>query len=412
MASGLAARQRSVVLVRWTSFIFLTYFRMSGRLADSMLSRMIMKTTYEQVIDTLKGSKKVLLTTRADAHEDSIASCLAMYVLLQKLGVSADVILPSTDHKLERCAFLPKIEVVKDPSHINQLVVSIPHVQSVADFRYEIEDGALKIYVTADGAESAEGVTATSGALDYDAVVVCDAPDLHALGALYTDHAQFFYNTPIINIDHNPANELYGQVNCVDVKAVSTTEVIVNMFNDLLHIHLDADIATLLLTGMIAKTKSFQSGNTTPQALRTASALVEGGARRDEIIQHLYRQHKLHTLRLWGRVLTRIQHLEGGVVYSFVRREDFAESGAGEDDIPGIIDELLSTSPEARRVILLYEREDHEVGGWLKTEPHADAQQLTLAWSGVGSRTLAQFFVVASTVEEARQQISILFKLS
>ena len=385
---------------------------MSGRLADSMLSRMIMKTTYQQVIDTLKGSKKVLLTTRADAHEDSIASCLAMYLLLQKLGVSADVILPSTNHQLDRCAFLPHVDVVKNSSHLNQLVVSIPQVSGIADFRYEIEDGALKIYVTTKGDTVSTADVSTTSALDYDVVVVCDASDLHALGALYTEHAQFFYKTPIINIDHNPANELFGQVNCVEVKAVSTTEVIVNMFNELLHTHLDADIATILLTGMIAKTKSFQSGNTTPQALRTASALVEGGARRDEIIQHLYRQHKLHTLRLWGRVLTRIEHLSGGIVYSYIRREDFAESGAGEDDIPGIIDELLSTSPDARRVILLYEREDHEVGGWLKTEPHVDAQQLTLAWSGVGSRTLAQFFVVASTVEEARQQISVLFKLA
>lgn len=369
-----------------------------------------MKTVYQQVIDTLKGSQKVLLTTRADAHEDSIASCLAMYLLLQKLGVAADIVLPSLDHKLQKCSFLPYSGSIKDNSQIKQLVVSIPEVNSISDFRYEIEDGALKIYVTTnDDAVDVKKIEAHAGALDHDLVVVCDAPDLHSLGALYTEHTEFFYNTPIINIDHNPGNELYGQINCVDVKAVSTTEVIVNMFNQIWDKNIDADIATILLTGMIAKTKSFQTGNTTPQALRTASDLVEKGARRDEIIQNLYRQHKLHTLRLWGRVLTRIERQANGAVFSYIRREDFSESGAGEDDIPGIMDELFATAPDAKRVILLYERDNSEVGGWLKTEPHTDARQLTLAWSGEGSPTLAQFFIVASTIEEARQQIAVLF---
>jgi nanoRNase/pAp phosphatase (c-di-AMP/oligoRNAs hydrolase) len=371
-----------------------------------------MKSTLDQVIDTLKGSRKVLLTTRADAHEDSIASCLAMYLLLQKMGVPADIVLPNSDHKLDRCAFLPHVETIKDTSRLKQLVVSIPNVGNIADFRYEIEDDKLKIYVTTkDDKFKVDEIEANTGVLDHDVIVVCDSPDLQQLGTFYTEHAEFFYHTPIINIDHNPANEQYGQINCVDVTAVSTTEVIVKMFNELLDTHLDPDIATVLLTGMIAKTRSFQTGNTTPQALRTASDLVERGARRDEIIQHLYRQHKLHTLRLWGRVLTRIEHLADGVVYSHVYREDFTESGAGEDDIPGIIDELLSTSPDARRVVLLYEKESGKVGGWLKTEPHTDAEQMTLAWQGVGSRSLANFQVEADTVEDARQQISELLEI-
>lgn len=370
-----------------------------------------MKLPYQQVIDTIKGSKKVLVTTSADVHEDSLAAVLAMYLLLQKMKVPAEVLVPNIDHKLRKCRFMPAIDKVQTGGQFNQLVVHIPmNGGGIADFRYEIEGDALKIYVTPnDGGIDASRVSSRSSAFDYDLIVVCDAPDLNSLGEIYTDNAEFFYKTPIINIDHNVANESFGQINCIDINAVSTTEVIVKLFEEALKEHVDADIATLLLAGMISKTKSFQTGKTTPQSLRIASELVEKGARRDEIIENLYRQHKLHTLRLWGRVLARLENSTTGLAYSYVRQEDYAKSGAGEDDLPGIIEELLVTSPEARRVILLYEKTDGHIGGWLKTEPHVDALQLTLAWQGVGSHSLVNFTVNSSKIEDAKEQIKALF---
>lgn len=170
--------------------------------------------------------------------------------------------------------------------------------------------------------------------------------------------------------------------------------------------HLDADIATALLAGMIAKTHSFKTSAVTPRALLVASQLMQRGARRDDIIRDLYRQHRLETLRLWGRVLARLQHDEGAsLVWSLIRRDDFQKAGVDDQHLTGVIDEIITNSPQAKNILLLYERGDGSVGGWLRPEPHRNALELTKPWGGDGSPTLASFTIPGISIEDAEQKV-------
>jgi hypothetical protein len=84
--------------------------------------------------------------------------------------------------------------------------------------------------------------------------------------------------------------------------------------------------------------------------------LISLGARQQEIIHHIYKTKELHTLRLWGRVLSNIQtDYTYKLVWSAVTQKDFLETGSKESDIGDIIDELLSNAPEAEVVVLFKE---------------------------------------------------------
>ncbi len=359
----------------------------------------------EQILQHVKRAKRVLLTCQKNAHTDSIASCLAVGDLLKKHGIATDIVVSCPEHQVKHLDFLPAFDTVRHSTeHLNHLVIRVPGAHTKAgQLRYEVKDDVLHIYLSpSKGAFDPADVKSELGHPTHDLIITLDTPDLNSLGALYQNHAEFFFQTPIINIDHNPGNEQYGQINVIDVTAVSTTEVIYQLLEAFGREHLDADLATTLLTGMISKTQSFKSASVTPRALQIASALVEKGARRDEIIQQLYRQHELEVLRLWGRVLARLQHDEAsGLVWSLIKRDDFAKAGAGEDRLPGVIDDLILTSPKARVVVILYEKEDGKIGGWLKTPAHQDALKLTQAWQGEGSSILSNFTLPVTTLEEA-----------
>ena len=90
---------------------------------------------------------------------------------------------------------------------------------------------------------------------------------------------------------------------------------------------IDEDIATLLLTGIITDTGSFQNANTTPKSFAVAAQLISYGARQQEIIQHIYKTKQLSQLKLWGRILSKIQTDDSHkIVWSVVTQQDFRDT--------------------------------------------------------------------------------------
>jgi phosphoesterase RecJ-like protein len=118
----------------------------------------------------------------------------------------------------------------------------------------------------------------------------------------------------------------------------------------------DADIATCLLTGIISKTRNFKTANITPDTLTTTSTLISQEARREEIVNRLYRSHDISALKLWGVVLSRLSaNKNNHVIWSMVTANDFLKTGANKNDLGGVMDELMANLPEAKLIVIFYE---------------------------------------------------------
>jgi phosphoesterase RecJ-like protein len=198
----------------------------------------------------------------------------------------------------------------------------------------------------------------------FDLIIVLDSPDLERLGSLYDQFTDLFYETPILNIDHHASNDYFGKVSWVDLTATSTCEMLVSLLESLSGSSelgnkklLTEDIATALLTGIITDTGSFQIANTTPKSFTVAAQLVAAGARQQEIIKHIFKTKPLSTLRLWGKVLTKIvEEQDPAFVWSVVSSQDLADVQATSSELTGVIDELLKSAPNVDFAILFSER--------------------------------------------------------
>ena len=368
-----------------------------------------MLTEIEQLKKLFAEKKYILIVFRPDADGDAVGSAVALKNFLDKQKKSVDIacagfVSPKNLH------FLTKpVEIKPQLTNLQKFIIKVDVSKApIESLSYDVKDNWLSIYLTPKhGAITKNELRTAQTTFKYDLIITLDTVDLDALGEIFYNNTDLFYRLPVINIDHHAGNEHYGQLNLVDITAVSTAEIVFNALDEVATDKLDADIATALLTGMIVKSKSFKTADVTPHTLDLASKLINLGAKRDEIIHNIYRTKTISTLKLWGQALTHLQSDKRlGLVWATLTREDFARSGAGEDELRGIIEDLLMNSPEAKLVLLIYENINGQgIAARLVTEKDYDAKQLLGAFSPQGNKKEATIVLPKNNLQESQELI-------
>ncbi|OGJ70906.1 hypothetical protein A3G69_03885 [Candidatus Peribacteria bacterium RIFCSPLOWO2_12_FULL_53_10] len=359
---------------------------------------------------------RILILPHANVDPDGISSALACYSILKHIGKDVTVLCPDTPP--ESLAFLPGFEKFTTQVEESQnfiITVNLDHGIEIDKLRYSVEDHKVNIIVVPKkGMIRPERISFGEGEKRYDLILAVDTADLALFGSVYSEHVDLFSSVPILNVDHHISNTRYGQVHLIDPTAASATEVLYHWFT-----HVPAfvsgitpDVATLLLTGLITDTRSFQNPNTTPRSLEIAAELLERGARQQEIIQHIYKTKPLSTLKIWGRALNRIQiDRAAGIVWSSVNGEDLAEMGAQSRETHGILDELISTIPDADVHILFTEIEVGGLKASMRSSAAIDCSRLAGETYGGGGHARAAGFKVAKFDNFALQVMECVQKL-
>jgi phosphoesterase RecJ-like protein len=163
-------------------------------------------------------------------------------------------------------------------------------------------------------------------------------------------------------------------------------------------------LATQLMGGVVMDTATFAHPNTTPRTLAVAAALVQGGAPLADISRRIYRSKPTAQLRLFGRVLERLETTDDGrVIHSTLRESDLVATGTLPAHAEGIID-LLAQSEEAD-VAILFKEAGATTRVSVRTKPGGvDATVLTGAFGG-GGHARAAGATVALPVDEARTAV-------
>ncbi|MEX2054663.1 MAG: hypothetical protein WD972_00635, partial [Candidatus Andersenbacteria bacterium] len=255
--------------------------------------------------------------------------------------------------------FLPgSSQVSMKPRAQADIVLDMAGPTRIEGMRQEPLQGGLRLHIMMP-----EGVTLNRDQLEmlvrplpYDVAIVFGASDLEAMGNTFTQHADFFYNTPIINIDHRADNEHFGTVNIVDITAGSVAEVTYELITTMFGERVEPGIATALYAGIVGGTESFQKPSTTPRSFQIAAKLIEQEADREAVIQHLVKTKPLALIKLTGRLYARLrydEHLQ--LFWSILRPIDFTESGATPAEVPAAMKELANNIAAFNAAFILQE---------------------------------------------------------
>lgn len=317
----------------------------------------------QQAAKLVHAASRILLTVPEQTDEDALASMIATFVALQT-AKEKDVDEVSASHVPVSLQFLAgSSQVQTQPNLQPEITVDLAGPTAVEAVRTNPLQGGLRLHISLPNHTriSKSDIEISVRDMPYDLTITFGCTDLEALGSLFFEHTDFFYQTPSINIDHRASNEHYGTVNLVDITAGSVAEVTFELITLILPDKIDHPIATALYAGIVAGTASFQKPSTTPRSFQVAARLMEANANREEVIQHLVKTKPLPLLKLTGRLYARLRyHKELNLFWSIVRPLDFSESGASASDLPAAIDELANNIAGFNIAFILQEIEPQQ----------------------------------------------------
>jgi phosphoesterase RecJ-like protein len=309
----------------------------------------------EVVIERLRGAGRVLAVSHENPDADTLGAALAVGRLVESFGGTTDLL--CSDPVPTLYGFMPGVE----------------------RFRTDPDPEAT-----------------------YDLVVILDCGSLERIGAVGVRHAELFERLPRLIVDHHASNDAGGEADWIDPVAAATCEMVA-LLAARLGVDPGADggwLATNLMAGIVMDTATFAHPNATPRTLTVSAWLIAAGAPLSDISRRLYRTKPDAQLRLFGRILARLETADDGrVVWSSVTDADFGETGAEREHSEGLID-LLSQAEAAEVAILFKEAGPRETRISVRTRSGGvDATVLTGRFGGGGHARAAGATIVAPLAE-------------
>ena len=178
--------------------------------------------------------------------------------------------------------------------------------------------------------------------LKFDCVIATDAASFERLGSVGKCVAN---RKLLINIDHHQSNTRYGDLNWVSAREPSTGELIFRLLK-IAKWPITKRIADSLFTAVSTDTGSFQYATTRPGTYHVAGELVRRGADLAKICDEVYQSYPLSRVRLLRHIYShyRLTH-DDQIAYVWLKKADFARSGAESDDTEGLIDHIRAIAP-------------------------------------------------------------------
>jgi bifunctional oligoribonuclease and PAP phosphatase NrnA len=313
----------------------------------------------QMVVDRLRSARNVLAVGHENPDADTLGSTLAVCRLVEHGGGRATA-------------------VFADP------------IPPIYDFVADVE----------------RALTDPDPNADYDLLVVSDCGSLDRIGAVRDRHPELFERLPRVVIDHHASNGSAGPAEWIEPASAATCEM-----TTLLAVRLgvplsegDGALAGQLMAGIVMDTSTFAHPNTTPRTLAVSAALVEAGAPLFDISRRLYRTKPDAQLRLFGRVLGRLEtDADGRIIHTSLFDADLEATGAIPAHSEGIID-LLAQAEEAD-VAIVFKEAGPATRISVRTKPGGvDATVLTGAFGG-GGHARAAGATIAGSVEAARPAV-------
>jgi bifunctional oligoribonuclease and PAP phosphatase NrnA len=303
-------------------------------------------TEQEAVLAELRAADKLLLTTHENPDGDALGSLLAMHWILEQLGKQSVMYMSPDEFPLPW------------------------------EYRAWTFDGIV-------GAPPPDVTERTIVFLD------CGNIDRMPVEFLQRDGLR------ILNIDHHHDNTRFGTVNLVAPEASCTAEIVYRLAKEL-GAEITLPIADALYTGLVTDTGKFMYENTSPEAHRMAAELIEAGVEPHQVHRRLYEDLPFRRLQLLQRALASVERYDdGSITIAHLVKDDYAATGASEQDSEGVVDHMRAVEGTAVAVLVREQLSEGREGlrkvSLRATDGRVDVSRIAREFGGGGHPQAAGF---------------------
>jgi len=303
-----------------------------------------MRLDWASLLDILRRSKRVVLTSHVRPDCDALGSELGLAGILESIGTH----------------------------------VRIVNAQATpANLKWIDPEGRLE--------SLAEGVKPADLA-DRDLAIVLDTSAWAQLGAM--GEVLKGMRDRVVVVDHHVSEDDICDRWFKDTSAEATARI-VSEIGLRLRVPLTERIATPLYAGLSTDTGGFRFPSVSGESFRIAARLVDAGANPSAIYRELFEQDSLARLHLVGRTLAgAVTTRDGKVITSQVLQRDIKEVHAVPADTEDLINLTLAVKGTELAAILI-EQPDGRIKTSFRSRGPVDCNTLAARFGGGGHRAAA-----------------------
>jgi hypothetical protein len=244
-----------------------------------------MDESKKQLTDKLKSANNILVTVGRNPSVDQLAALLGMTLFLNKQGKHAAAVfsgeVPSTLEFLK-----PEETIEKNTDSLRDFIIALDKTKA-DKLRYKVEDDVVRIFITPYKTSiSQDDFEFSQGDFNVDLVLTIGVGRQEDLDEAIVAHGRILHDATVASINTSPDGGI-GTINWHLPGASSLSELVCSLTQDLGANLLDEQIATAILTGIVAETDRFSNEKTTAQTMSASAALMAAGANQQLVASKL-----------------------------------------------------------------------------------------------------------------------------
>ena len=307
-----------------------------------------MKELFKKAWDKIKESNNIVLAAHINPDGDALGSSLSLYPILKKMN--------------------KKVTVFNVTKPLPMYLDFLPNFDKVTDKLPK----------------------------NYDLLISFDCGSFDRLGI---EKKPPF----LINIDHHISNTNYGDINIIDAKAASSSQVVYNMLKAN-NVEIDEDSAVCIYTALVTDTGGFQYESVNDKVFEMAAELVRCGVEPDYISKMLFQRDRLSRLRLLAKAYDTIELCcEAKAAFVEVTKEMMEITGAIKEDTDTIVNSVRAIA--SVEVACLLREEDDGIKISLRSKNYADVSKIAVKYGGGGHIRAAGATINESDFDEVKEMI-------
>lgn len=231
----------------------------------------------QQISERIKDVSNILVTVSSNPTVDELSAALGLTLMLNKLDKHATAVFSG--------AVPPAIEFLEPDKTLENNVDSLRDFIIAIDkekadrLRYKVEGDVVRIFITPYRTHITEqDLEFTHGDFNVELVLALGVENQDVLDQAITAHGKILHDATVATINAQTKTSTLGSIDWRDENASSLCEMLVSLGESLKAGLLDEQIATALLTGIVAATNRFSNDQTSSKSMTIAAQLMAAGA--------------------------------------------------------------------------------------------------------------------------------------
>ncbi len=231
-----------------------------------------------KIVEKIKASENILIALSKNPSVDEIAAAIGLSLFLD--GMQKHTTAIYSGRTPDALAFLrPDATFETNTASLQDFIIAL-NKDKADHLRYKLDGDFVKVFITPYKTSITEDdLTFSQGDYNVDFVIALNVKSAGDLDEALAEHGRIMHDAATVDITTGTGGR-FGEIEWSNPAASSVCEMVTELIFALQggSDKLDSEIATALLTGIVAATDRFSNNRTNPDTLTLASKLMTMGA--------------------------------------------------------------------------------------------------------------------------------------